>query len=59
MRLATTADATTTAIALQVGSLLLLALIVVPILLPRRGLHDLLAGTRVVAADNDLPSQIS
>jgi len=59
MRLATTADATTTAIALQVGSLLLLALIVVPILLRRRGLHDLLAGTRVVAADNDLPSQIS
>ena len=47
MRLATTSEVTTTAIALEVSSLTLLALIVVPIFLRRRGVHDLLAGTQV------------
>ena len=51
MRLATSSEVTTTAIALEVSSLTLLALIVVPILLRRRGVHDLLAGTQVTAKD--------
>ena len=47
MRLATSSEVTTTAIALEVSSLILLALIVVPIFLRRRGVHDLVAGTQV------------
>lgn len=47
MRLATAATPPPIAIWLEAGSLLLLALIVVPILLGRRGVHDLIAGTRV------------
>jgi uncharacterized RDD family membrane protein YckC len=49
MRLVTASEITTTAIVLQVGSLTLLALIVVPILLRGRGAHDVIAGTQVVS----------
>ena len=50
MRLATVEQVTTSAMVLEVGSLALLAAVVVPILLGRRGVHDLAAGTRVVVA---------
>lgn len=49
MRLATSSEPTTTAISLEVASLALLVLVVGPILSRRRGLHDLLAGTRVAS----------
>lgn len=48
MRLATSATPPPFAIWLEAGSLILLALIVVPIAFGRRGVHDLLAGTRVI-----------
>ncbi len=47
MRLATSDTPSGLALWLETGSLVLLALIVLPILLGRRGVHDLLAGTRV------------
>jgi hypothetical protein len=46
-RLVTSPEVTDTAIGLQIGSVILLALIVVPILLDRRGLHDFLARSQV------------
>jgi uncharacterized RDD family membrane protein YckC len=51
LRLVTSAEVSTAAISLQVASLTILVLVVGPILFGRRGLHDLLAGTRVVAAE--------
>ena len=56
MRLVATSEVTTTAIALQTGSLTLLVLIVVPILLRRRGIHEVLAKTQVEPAKSDIPS---
>lgn len=47
MRLATSATPPPLAIWLEAGSLLVLAMIVVPIVVGRRGVHDLIAGTRV------------
>lgn len=47
MRLINTVEATSSAVAFQVASLALLALIVLPVLFRRRGIHDLLAGTHV------------
>lgn len=47
MRLVNSPEITDAAIALQIGSLTLLALIVLPILLGRRGIHDALARTSV------------
>lgn len=51
MRLATMANSPPFAIWLEVGSLVVLALIVIPIVLGRRGVHDLVAGTRVVRSN--------
>ena len=51
MRLVTSAEVSTAAISLQVASLGLLALILVPILLRRRGIHDVVGRTRVVSAN--------
>ncbi len=51
MRLATSMDPPPEAIWLEIGSLALLAAIVVPVLFRRPGIHDLVAGTRVTSAD--------
>ena len=50
-RLVFATQVTTAAISFQVGSLVLLALVVVPVLFGRPGIHDLLAGTRVTSAE--------
>jgi uncharacterized RDD family membrane protein YckC len=49
-RLLTTEEVTAAASTFEISSLLLLAAIVVPILIRRRGIHDLLAGTAVTPA---------
>lgn len=51
MRLATSTEVSTAAISLQVASVTILALVVGPILFGHRGLHDVLAGTKVVSAE--------
>jgi hypothetical protein len=51
MRLATSIEVSTAAISLQVASLTILILVVGPILIGRRGLHDVSAGTRVTSAE--------
>ena len=48
-RLVTSNDPTTAAIVMQIASLTLLVLVVGPILFGRRGLHDVLASTKVVS----------
>lgn len=50
MRLATMEQVTTTAVVLEMGSMVVLAGVVIPIFFGRRGVHDLAAGTRVQAA---------
>lgn len=55
MRLVTAEEVTTVALTFQAASLSLLALIVVPIILRRRGIHDVLAGTTVVAGGSPSP----
>jgi hypothetical protein len=54
MRLVNSTEVSTAAISLQVASLTLLILVVGPILLGRRGLHDVLARTGVVSVDQTL-----
>lgn len=49
MRFAVTEEVTAAGVGLNIASLVLLALVIGPPLVGRRGLHDLLAGTRVVA----------
>ena len=49
MRLVTTEEVTAAAITFQTASILLLASIVIPILFRRRGIHDVLASTTVIA----------
>ncbi|MGH8952949.1 MAG: RDD family protein [Acidimicrobiia bacterium] len=50
-RLIYTTEVTTAAISFQTASLAFLALVVVPILFGKAGIHDLLAGTRVTSAE--------
>lgn len=50
MRLATAGSPPPFAIWLESGSLVLLALIVVPIVFGKRGVHDVVAGTRVASS---------
>ena len=58
MRLVSASEVTTTAIALQTSSVLLLAMILVPILLRRRGIHDVLAKTQVVPTETGTRGQV-
>jgi len=50
-RLVSSAVVTTSAISFRGASIVLLALVVVPILFSKAGIHDLLAGTRVTSAE--------